>query len=76
MKNRDLVKEWMELADSDFELASKGKVSKKVRYETLCFHAQQTAEKAIKAVLVHYNKPFPRTHSIEHLLKILKRGEV
>jgi HEPN domain-containing protein len=76
MKNKELVKEWIELAESDFELARKGKLSKKVRYETLCFHAQQAAEKAIKAVLVFHNKPFPRTHSIEHLLKILKQEKM
>jgi HEPN domain-containing protein len=38
---------------------------------TLCFHAQQAAEKAIKAVLVGRGVSFPRTHVIERLLDLL-----
>lgn len=35
------------------------------------FHAQQTVEKAIKAVLSHANVPFRRTHDIAELLDLL-----
>lgn len=34
----------------------------------LCFHAQQAAEKAIKALLVQAETEVPRTHSLEFLL--------
>ena len=40
-------------------------------YEQLCFHAQQAAEKAIKAVLVHLGINFPRAHNIQGLIDLL-----
>ena len=40
-------------------------------YEHLAFHAQQAAEKAIKATLVLYGIDFPKTHNIEYLLSLL-----
>ena len=44
--------------------------------EDACFHAQQCAEKALKALLVHEKKPFPRTHVLEYLLDLLKEAGV
>ena len=35
------------------------------------FHAQQAAEKAIKAVLSHRNVVFPRTHNLRVLVSLL-----
>lgn len=37
-------------------------------YGALCFHAQQAAEKALKAVLVTQQTEFGRTHDIASLL--------
>ena len=37
-------------------------------YEHLCFHAQQAAEKAIKAVLVHHGIPVAKSHDLAFLL--------
>ena len=37
--------------------------------ELLCFHAQQAAEKALKAVLVAQGETAPRTHDIAILLE-------
>ncbi len=34
-----------------------------------CFHAQQAAEKALKAVYVAHGLPFPWTHSVQELLR-------
>jgi HEPN domain-containing protein len=45
--------------------------SPKVLYEDLCFHAQQSAEKALKAILIAQGTPFPRTHNIRTLLDLL-----
>lgn len=72
MKNESLINEWLNVAESDLELSRKGKLSKKVRYEVLCFLAQQSAEKSLKAILIYYDKPFPKTHSIGHLIMLLK----
>jgi HEPN domain-containing protein len=38
------------------------------------FHAQQAAEKAIKAVLSHQNVVFPRTHNLRVLVSLLPGG--
>jgi len=39
--------------------------------EALCSHAQQAAEKAVKAVLVQGGLDVPRSHSIRALLDLL-----
>jgi HEPN domain-containing protein len=62
--------EWMSHARSDLRLARLAAGDKLVRREQVCFHAQQAAEKAIKAVLLSRGTEFPLTHDIEELLEI------
>jgi len=40
-------------------------------YNELCFHAQQTVEKYIKAILIDQNIEFPRVHNIAYLFGLL-----
>jgi HEPN domain-containing protein len=40
--------------------------------EELCFELQQCAEKALKALLIHNNIIFPKTHNIAKLIQLLK----
>ena len=40
-------------------------------WEAVAFHAQQTVEKALKAVLVSHQVEFPKTHDIERLLDLV-----
>jgi HEPN domain-containing protein len=47
-----------------------------VPLELLCFHAQQAAEKAMKAVLVHHGLPIRKTHSIGMLLDLLAAAPI
>jgi HEPN domain-containing protein len=47
-----------------------------VLLEDVSFHAQQCAEKALKALLLARSIDFPRTHSIAILLDLLKRAGV
>lgn len=61
---------WLQYANSDLELARISK-PQNVLFETLCFHAQQAAEKAIKALLIAKKITFPKTHSIRMLLDLL-----
>jgi HEPN domain-containing protein len=65
--------DWLRHAHSDLEL-SQAKPSPKVLFEDLCFHAQQSAEKALKAVLIAKDTPFPRTHNIRTLLDLLPKS--
>jgi HEPN domain-containing protein len=62
--------DWLRYAQSDLELARTGK-SPKVLFETLCFHAHQTAEKAIKAVLIAHSIPIIKSHNIGTLISLL-----
>lgn len=40
----------------------------------MCFHAQQAAEKAIKAVLIRRGIPFPYVHDLAALLTLLEKA--
>lgn len=68
---RDVAREWLRRARSDLSLARQPKPPEVV-WEDLCFHAQQAAEKAIKAALVVQRVDFPKTHQIRTLLALLR----
>lgn len=40
-------------------------------YDAVCFHAQQGAEKLLKAVLIARSVTPPRTHDLVHLCRLL-----
>ena len=50
-----------DLADARRTLASEGP------YDTACFHAQQAAEKFLKAYLAWRERAIPRSHDLEEL---------
>jgi HEPN domain-containing protein len=62
--------DWLRHAQSDLALARIG-ISSNILAETLCFHAQQAAEKALKSVLIYKNIEFPKTHNIKILIELL-----
>lgn len=62
--------DWLRYARSDLDLARVSRPAK-VLFEGLCFHAQQAAEKALKAVLIAKGIPPPKTHNIRTLLDLL-----
>ena len=64
--------DWLRRAHSDLALASIA-LPAGVLYTELCFHAQQAAEKSIKAVLVHYGIEFRKVHNIDYLLTLLPK---
>ncbi len=66
--------EWMSHAESDFRMAQLAVGDTYIRREQVCFHAQQAAEKAIKAVLLSRGIDFPLTHDLEELLEIAESG--
>jgi HEPN domain-containing protein len=43
-------------------------------YEQLCFHAQQAAEKSLKAVLLKLDVDFPPTHNLQFLVDLLPQN--
>jgi len=64
--------DWLARAKSDLILARQP-LPEGAFYEDLCFHAQQAAEKAIKAVYQHHGWLFKYTHDLEELLTGLKQ---
>ena len=68
--DRDLVEQWLIYAKSDLELA-RVDLPDSVLLETLCYHAQQAAEKSLKAVLIYYSVSAPRTHNLGMLIDLL-----
>jgi HEPN domain-containing protein len=55
---------WVEKAEEDFVLAKSSLRRKKPLLSGACFHAQQCAEKYMKALLVSKNAVFPKTHDL------------
>ena len=72
----DSPQAWLQRARSDLALGRAASGLPEALPEDACFHAQQCAEKALKALLVHEKKPFPRTHVLEYLLDLLKEAGI
>ncbi|MCK4292755.1 MAG: HEPN domain-containing protein [Planctomycetes bacterium] len=65
------VMQWLSLADEDLNLASHALgLGVQSPHRLIAYHAQQCAEKYLKAFLVYHNVDFPYTHSIRILLKL------
>jgi len=65
--------DWLRHARSDLERAAMRK-TRAILYAHLCFHAQQAAEKALKAVLATHGLRVPKTHDIAYLMDLLPAG--
>jgi len=67
----DLVRQWLAKADEDLGLARHILQTDAPFLNAAAFHAQQAAEKYLKAFLVWLQVPFPKTHDLEILLKLI-----
>ncbi len=63
----DPGKEWLLDARGDLALATVNK-TRAMRYAHLCFHAQQAAEKSLKAVYLALDLSPPKTHDLAYLM--------
>jgi HEPN domain-containing protein len=66
-EQRDLVRNWLRKAESDLVAATLA-IRAEAALDTACFHAQQAAEKLLKAYLLAHNIEFPLTHNLARLL--------
>jgi len=75
MKSRtDLVAAWVGKAESDLtnlELC----LAHERALDTACFHAQQAAEKYLKAYLIAVDREFPLVHNLEKLIQTCAEQE-
>jgi HEPN domain-containing protein len=69
-----LVAEWVRKADLDFRTVVR-LVDEGVFRDIVVFHAQQAAEKYLKALLTKRQLEFPKTHEIRRLLELLNASD-
>jgi HEPN domain-containing protein len=63
--------QWAAFADEDLRYAEHGlTLEPETPYRLVAYHAQQCAEKYLKAFLVHHKVDFPYTHNISALLEV------
>jgi HEPN domain-containing protein len=62
---------FLDRADADLATVRALEDNGEVPDEVVGFHAQQCAEKLLKAVLAGHQIEFPRTHSLQYLLDLL-----
>jgi HEPN domain-containing protein len=68
----EIVAEWVEKAEEDYRTAEREiRVRKAPSYDVICFHAQQCAEKYLKALLVQSQIPFRTIRDLEVLLGLV-----
>jgi HEPN domain-containing protein len=66
-----LTVEWIEKAEGDLLTAQREyRARNRPNYDAVCFHAQQTAEKYLKAWLQESVKDVPRTHNLVDLVSL------
>jgi HEPN domain-containing protein len=62
-----LVAAWLDRAAKDLRGGSLDIHAQPPLIEDALFHAQQAAEKSLKAYLTYHDKPFKRTHDLDEL---------
>lgn len=69
---KPITREWVEKAEGDWAtLTREFRARKNPNYDAVCFHAQQCAEKYLKARLQEAGISFSKTHDLEKLLNDL-----
>jgi HEPN domain-containing protein len=65
----EYLQNWLYRAKEDIAVIDSLFITDPAFYaSTICFHAQQAAEKFLKAFLVYHEVDFPRTHDVDFLL--------
>ena len=69
---KTVTEEWINKAEGDFRTACREvMVTQDPNFDAVCFHAQQCAEKYLKARLVETNIKFPKIHDLDVLLELI-----
>jgi HEPN domain-containing protein len=67
---------WFEYADNDFEAATILSEQLKPRYEIICYHCQQCAEKMLKGYIAYNNGRLQKTHDLVVLCETSAKYDV
>lgn len=76
MNKNLLVKEWLEYSIKDLESAEFLTQMKPEPLEIICFHCQQSVEKALKAFLYSKEIRPPRTHDLDELISLCDNKQI
>ena len=72
----DLVKLWLKKADNDLLTAENSlKIRPEPPLDTICFHAQQCAEKYLKVFLIFQEIDFEKTHNLTDLVALAMKRD-
>lgn len=66
------MRQWLEKAKVDINASEALLAADPPLLYPACFHAQQAAEKYLKALLTWHQIEFPKTHDIEQLLELVE----
>jgi HEPN domain-containing protein len=73
MKPRRDVRDWVAKAEEDYAVIQALLRKRRPSFNNaICFHAQQCAEKYLKALLTRERTSFPKTHDLLGLLELAK----
>jgi HEPN domain-containing protein len=67
---RELAHEWLDRAEHDLRVAEYVLSMPDAPPESIGFHAQQCAEKALKGFLISRRVPFERRHDLNYLIDL------
>lgn len=76
MKTRKLAEKFLNKAEQDMTVFEKWRQDPDIANEILGFHAQQAAEKMLKAVLAYQGVEFPFTHRLTDLIDLSKEHDI
>lgn len=62
------VSAWLRKAEHDVLNIENNLAAKEIPWDTICFHAQQAAEKLLKAFLIAQGQDIQRTHDLVAIL--------
>jgi len=64
------ARDWVVRATRDLQAVAMAVEGTRCLPEIAAYHAQQAAEKALKAFLAAHDQPFPPTHNVERLVQL------
>src|SRR5438094_9694193 len=74
---KPITREWIDKAEGDWHSAQREyRARRRPNYDAACFHAQQCAEKYLKARLEEAGIAFSRTHNLISLLTLVLGGRI
>ena len=76
MSDSDQPLEWVEFAEVDLDTARLALRRKKISTYIVCFHAQQSIEKYLKAILILRQVKFPKIHDLRRLSDLLAENGI